>query len=225
MHILIAEDTPDMQKILTLYLQKEGYQVDVVNNGREALDYLLNCSTGTESGSHIPDLVILDWMMPVQDGIRTCREIRAMNLPVKILMLTAKGENEHEILGLTSGADDYVRKPFDMQVLLLRIKKLCHLEGVLSCGGISLNQDTFEVKKGSSAIALTKTEYEILRYFLKNQRITLTRDQLLDNIWGVDFDGDIRTVDTHIRRLRRKIGGEYIQTRIGIGYVMGDRNE
>lgn len=242
MHILIAEDHPDLRKILTLYLQKEGYQVSVVSNGQEAIIYLMErCGLKKEAknnlgltfskspSSHapatLPDLLILDWMMPVQDGIQTCREIRALNLPIKILMLTAKGETEHEILGLTSGADDYVRKPFDIKVLLLRIKKLCRLEGILCCGDISLNQETFEVRKGNTRLALTKTEYEMLRYFLSNQRITLTREQLLNHVWGMDFEGDSRTVDTHIRRLRRKIGEEYIKTRIGIGYVISDRKD
>lgn len=242
MHILIAEDHPDLRKILTLYLQKEGYQVSVVSNGQEAITYLMErCGLKKEAknnlgltfskspSSHapatLPDLLILDWMMPVQDGIQTCREIRALNLPIKILMLTAKGETEHEILGLTSGADDYVRKPFDIKVILLRIKKLCRLEGILCCGDISLNQETFEVRKGNTRLALTKTEYEMLRYFLSNQRITLTREQLLNHVWGMDFEGDSRTVDTHIRRLRRKIGEEYIKTRIGIGYVISDRKD
>ena len=242
MHILIAEDHPDLRKILTLYLQKEGYQVSVVSNGQEAITYLMErCGLKKEAknnlgltfskspSSHapatLPDLLILDWMMPVQDGIQTCREIRALNLPIKILMLTAKGETEHEILGLTSGADDYVRKPFDIKVLLLRIKKLCRLEGILCCGDISLNQETFEVRKGNTRLGLTKTEYEMLRYFLSNQRITLTREQLLNHVWGMDFEGDSRTVDTHIRRLRRKIGEEYIKTRIGIGYVISDRKD
>lgn len=242
MHILIAEDHPDLRKILTLYLQKEGYQVSVVSNGQEAITYLMErCGLKKEAknnlgltfskspSSHapatLPDLLILDWMMPVQDGIQTCREIRALNLPIKILMLTAKGETEHEILGLTSGADDYVRKPFDIKVLLLRIKKLCHLEGILCCGDISLNQETFEVRKGNIPVVLTRTEYELLRYFLTNQRIILTREQLLNQVWGMDFEGDSRTVDTHIRRLRRKIGEEYIKTRIGIGYVISDRKD
>ena len=242
MHILIAEDHPDLRKILTLYLQKEGYQVSVVSNGQEAITYLMErCGLKKEAknnlgltfskspSSHapatLPDLLILDWMMPVQDGIQTCREIRALNLPIKILMLTAKGETEHEILGLTSGADDYVRKPFNIKVLLLRIKKLCRLEGILCCGDISLNQETFEVRKGNIPVVLTRTEYELLRYFLTNQRIILTREQLLNQVWGMDFEGDSRTVDTHIRRLRRKIGEEYIKTRIGIGYVISDRKD
>ena len=242
MHILIAEDHPDLRKILTLYLQKEGYQVSVVSNGQEAITYLMErCGLKKEAknnlgltfskspSSHapatLPDLLILDWMMPVQDGIQTCREIRALNLPIKILMLTAKGETEHEILGLTSGADDYVRKPFDIKVLLLRIKKLCRLEGILCCGDISLNQETFEVRKGNIPVVLTRTEYELLRYFLTNQHIILTREQLLNQVWGMDFEGDSRTVDTHIGRLRRKIGEEYIKTRIGIGYVISDRKD
>ena len=242
MHILIAEDHPDLRKILTLYLQKEGYQVSVVSNGQEAITYLMergglkkdaknnlgltfSKSPSSHAPATLPDLLILDWMMPVQDGIQTCREIRALNLPIKILMLTAKGETEHEILGLTSGADDYVRKPFDIKVLLLRIKKLCRLEGILCCGDISLNQETFEVRKGNIPVVLTRTEYELLRYFLTNQRIILTREQLLNQVWGMDFEGDSRTVDTHIRRLRRKIGEEYIKTRIGIGYVISDRKD
>lgn len=215
MKILIAEDDPDMQKILALYLKKEGYDVDTVSDGRAAVQYL---------AKHGADLVLLDWMMPVQDGIETCRQIRSLNIPVKILMLTAKGENEHEITGLSCGADDYMRKPFDIHILLLRIKKLCNLEGVLRFRDISLNQNTFEAKKGDSPLVLTRTEFDLLCFFLRNQRMILTREQLLNNIWGMDFEGDIRTVDTHIRRLRKKIGEDYIRTRIGIGYVMGEQN-
>ena len=215
MKLLIAEDDPEMQKILKLYLQREGYLVNVVSDGRAAVDFL------TE---HPVDLVLLDWMMPVQDGIETCRQIRDLNIPVKILMLTAKGENKHEITGLSCGADDYMRKPFDIQILLLRIKKLCNLEGVLRFRDISLNQNTFEAKKGDSPLVLTRIEFGLLCFFLRNQRMILTREQLLNNIWGMDFEGDIRTVDTHIRRLRKKIGEDYIRTRIGIGYVMGEQN-
>ena len=215
MNILIAEDDPDMQKILALYLKKEGYDVDTVSDGQAAVQYL---------AKHGADLVLLDWMMPVQDGIETCRQIRDLNIPVKSLMLTAKGENKHEITGLSCGADDYMRKPFDIQILLLRIKKLCNLEGVLRFRDISLNQNTFEAKKGDSPLVLTRIEFGLLCFFLRNQRMILTREQLLNNIWGMDFEGDIRTVDTHIRRLRKKIGEDYIRTRIGIGYVMGEQN-
>lgn len=212
MHILIAEDDLDMQKILRMYLQNDGYEVSIVSNGREAVDFL---------SEHPVDLVLLDWMMPVQDGIRTCREIRLLKIPVKILMLTAKGDSGDEVTGLSCGADDYLRKPFDIQVLLLRIKKLCRAENTLFYRDVALNPDTMEVTRQGQPVALTKTEYELLKCFLSNQRVVLSRETLLDRIWGMDYEGDIRTVDTNIRRLRKKIGEDYIETRIGLGYVMG----
>lgn len=172
MHILIAEDDLDMQKILRLYLQKDGFEVSVASNGKEAIDFL---------SEHPVDLVIMDWMMPVQDGIQTCREI-----------------------------------------LLLRNRKLCQAENIMSYRDVFLNPDTMEVTKQGEKIMLTKTEYELLKFFLSNQRRVLSREVLLDHIWGIDYEGDIRTVDTTIRRLRKKIGEDMIQTRIGLGYVMGE---
>ena len=213
MHILIAEDDLDMQKILRLYLQKDGFEVSVVPNGKEAIDFL---------SEHQVDLVLMDWMMPIQDGIQTCREIRLLHIPTKVLMLTAKGQNEDEIQGLSCGADDYLRKPFDIQVLLLRIRKLCQIENVMSYRDILLNPDTMDVTKQGEKLVLTKTEYKLLKFFLSNQNRILSRDTLLDSIWGMDYEGDIRTVDTTIRRLRKKIGEDTIQTRIGLGYIMGD---
>lgn len=213
MHILIAEDDTDMQKILKLYLQKDGYVVSVVSNGKEAIAFL---------SEHVVDLVLLDWMMPIQDGIQTCRDIRQLHIPTKILMLTAKGENEDEVQGLICGADDYLRKPFDIQILLLRIRKLCQTEDILSYQDILLNPQTMEVTKKGERISLTKTEYELLKFFLVNQRRILSRDMLLDHIWGMDYEGDIRAVDTAIRRLRKKIGEKVIQTKIGLGYILGE---
>lgn len=213
MHILIAEDDTDMQKILKLYLQKGGYVVSVVSNGKEAIAFL---------SEHVVDLVLLDWMMPIQDGIQTCRDIRQLHIPTKILMLTDKGENEDEVQGLTCGADDYLRKPFDIQVLLLRIRKLCQTEDILSYQDILLKPQTMEVTKKGERISLTKTEYELLKFFLANQRRILSRDMLLDHIWGMDYEGDIRAVDTAIRRLRKKIGENMIQTKIGLGYILGE---
>lgn len=213
MHILIAEDDTDMQKILKLYLQKDGYVVSVVSNGKEAIAFL---------SEHVVDLVLLDWMMPIQDGIQTCRDIRQLHIPTKILMLTAKGEKEDEVQGLSCGADDYLRKPFDIQVLLLRIRKLCQTEDILLYQDILLNSQTMEVTKKGERISLTKTEYELLKFFLANQRRILSRDMLLDHIWGMDYEGDIRAVDTAIRRLRKKIGENMIQTKIGLGYILGE---
>lgn len=216
MNILIVEDDSDMQKILKLYFQREGYQVNSVSNGRDAIDFLI---------VNAVDIVLLDWMMPIKNGMETLKEIRQLNIPVKILMLTAKAENADEAAGLTFGADDYLRKPFDIKILLLRIKKLCNSEKLLRCNDIVLNPVTMEVMKGQDKVKLTKNECELLKYFLANQNMILTREQLLNHIWGMDFEGDIRTVDTNIRRLRQKIGEEYIQTRIGMGYIMERRHD
>lgn len=216
MRILIAEDERDMQKILALYLKKEGYEVEVASDGRAALQYLTSQSF---------DLVLLDWMMPIMNGIEVCHEVRKLNIPIKILMLTAKTENGHEFTGLSSGADDYLRKPFDIKILLLRIKKLCRQEDTLRCGELTVNQENYEALKQGVRLTLTKKEYELLCYFVQNQRITLTRDQILNHVWGMDYDGDARTVDTHIRRLRGKIGENYIKTCVGIGYALEDADE
>ncbi len=215
MRVLIVEDDLDMRKILKLYLQKEGFIVSIVSNGQEAIDFL------SENQVH---LVIMDWMMPVKNGVQTCREIRLLRIPTKILMLTAKGDNEDEITGLTCGADDYLRKLFNIQILLLRIRKLCHAENLLSFQDIRLNPDTMEVTKHGERIILTKTEYELLKFFLSNQNQVLSRELLLDHIWGIDYEGDIRTVDTTIRRLRLKIGDTIIQTRVGLGYMITSNN-
>ena len=169
MKLLIAEDDPDMQKILRLYLKREGCQVNIVDNGRAAIDFL---------SENQVDLVILDWMMPVQDGIQTLKEIRLLNFPVKVLMLTAKGEIENEITGLTCGADDYLRKPFDIEVFLLRVKKLCRAENILKYRELLLNPATMEVSKNGQRLTLTKTEFELLHCFLGNLKTVLSREWL-----------------------------------------------
>lgn len=216
MKILIAEDDENMSKILKLYLQKEGYFVDVTFNGTDTLSYFEENKV---------DLLLLDWMLPYKSGIEVCRELKIMDIQVKIIMITAKTTTENELLGLTVGADDYIRKPFDMNVLLLRIKKLCNLEKELKYKDLFLNPVTHEVFQNNHPLELTKKEYELLKYFLMNQKIILSREQILNHVWGNDYYGEERTVDTHIRRLRKKMGDSYIQTSIGTGYSMGDRNE
>lgn len=216
MKILIAEDDENMCKILKLYLQKEGYSVDTVLNGRDAISYFDNKKA---------DLLLLDWMLPYKNGIEICQELKRMNVPVKIIMITAKTAADNELSGLTAGADDYIRKPFDMKILLLRIKKLCNLEGEIKYKDIILNPVTHEVFKNHQALELTKKEFELLKYFLSNQKMILSREQILSHVWGVDYFGEMRTVDTHIRRLRKKLGKSYIQTKIGTGYMMGDLDE
>lgn len=211
MKILIAEDEPAMRKIIRLYLEKEGYEVSEAPDGQAALELLC-------SGSY--DLLIADWMMPRMDGIHLCREVRACSMPIKIIMLTARGETRHEVEGLTCGADDYIRKPFEPSILLLRIKKMFRLEDSLRCGSLTISPGRQTVFSGSQEIRLTQKEYQLLLLLMSNQGITLSRDTLVTRVWGDDYDGDERTLDTHIRRLRGKIGKEYITTYVGMGYRM-----
>ena len=216
MKILIAEDDENMRKILRIYLEKEGWIVDCVPDGEAAVVYF---------ETNHADLVILDWMMPKKDGITACREIRLMKIPVKIIMLTAKTATDNELQGLRTGADDYVRKPFDMNVLIIRIKKLCGAASVLHFKNISLNPVSHEVNMDEKRLDLTKKEYDLLKYFLTNLNVVLSRDQILNQVWSLDYDGDSRTVDTHIRRLRKKIGESGIRTIFGSGYIMEDSHE
>lgn len=216
MKILIAEDDENMSKILKLYLEKEGYSVAAAFNGKDTMAYL---------EEHQVDLLLLDWMLPCKSGIEICKEVKMLDIQIKIIMITAKTTTDDELLGLTVGADDYIKKPFDMKILLLRIKKLCKLEKVLRYKDISLNPDTHEVLQKEQVLDLTAKEYELLKYLLSNQKMILSREQILNHVWGKDYFGDARTVDTHIRRLRKKLGDSYIQTKIGAGYSMGDLNE
>lgn len=216
MKILIAEDDENMCRILKLYLQKEGYVVETVWNGEDAVSYL---------EKNKADLLLLDWMLPNKNGIEVCKELRMMNVPVKIIMITAKTAADSEWLGLTVGADDYIRKPFDMSVLLLRIRKLCHLGNELKYKDIVLNPEAHQVYKNHRTLELTKKEFELLKYFLTNQKKVLSREQILNHVWGMDYFGETRTVDTHVRRLRKKLGESYIRTKVGTGYIIGDMDE
>lgn len=216
MKILIAEDEPDMQRILRLYLEREGYEVSVAANGEDAFTEL--CKTPY-------DLLIADWMMPKMNGLQLCKEVRSYALPVKIMMLTAKSENEDEIAGLTCGADDYIKKPFEPKILLLRIRRMFQLDDVITCGRLALNTKNQTVLAGNIELRLTQKEFLLLQLFMRNKGIVLSRELLLDRIWGNDYEGDERTLDTHIRRLRSKIGKEYITTFIGMGYRMDNFSE
>jgi len=208
MNVLIAEDELDMLKILQSYFQKEGFTVFTATNGLEALNLFYDQKI---------DLAILDWMMPEKDGISVCREMKKTK-KIKILMLTARETGEDEYLALSAGADDYVNKPFYPKTLLMRAKKLLQMESVQQLKDISFDIASKCVRKNGEELFLTKTEFELMRVFSQNRKQILTRDQLLDLVWGTDYMGDSRTVDTHIRRLREKIGEDIIQTHRGIGY-------
>lgn len=180
-----------------------------------------------------PDLVLLDIMLPEEDGIQILQKLRqredTRKLP--IIMLTAKGSEYDKVMGLESGADDYVSKPFGMMELLARVKALLRRtedlrpaqENKYTIGDLTVNRERHEVFVKDKAVTLTKKEFDMLCYLMENRGMVLTRDQLLNQIWGYDFDGENRTVDVHIRTLRQKLGdcGTYIETIRGIGYKMG----
>lgn len=214
--ILVVEDELDMLKIIRLYLEKAGHEVGVATDGEQALEELYNQNY---------DLIISDWMMPHMSGLELCRRVRALEIPVKIIMLTAKSQVSDEIIGLKEGADDYIKKPFEPQLLLLRIEKMFNLENELKCKDISLNFKTSTVFVNGKTLKLTNKEWLLLEYLMKNKGTTLSRNKLIETVWGLEYDGDERTLDTHIKRLRDKIGKEYITTFVGIGYRLDEPNE
>ena len=214
--ILVVEDEFDMLKIIRLYLEKAGHEVGVATDGQQALEELYNQNY---------DLIISDWMMPHMSGLELCRRVRALGIPVKIIMLTAKSQVSDEIIGLKEGADDYIKKPFEPQLLLLRIEKMFNLENELKCKDISLNFKTSTVFVRGKELKLTNKEWLLLEYLMKNKGTTLSRNKLIETVWGVEYDGDERTLDTHIKRLRDKIGKEYITTFVGIGYRLDEPDE
>ncbi|AFA47126.1 response regulator transcription factor [Acetobacterium woodii] len=214
--ILVAEDEDKLREIILKYLKKEGYEGFGAADGEIALDLWAEKK---------PDCIILDVTMPKMDGFEVLEEIRETdNVPV--IMLTARREEEDKIQGFEVGADDYVTKPFSPRELMVRIKALLKRSGVattenkLDVCGMILNSDERQIMIDHEKINLTQKEYEILSYFINHQKLVLTREQILDRIWGYEYEGDIRVVDTTIKRLRKKMGdkGECIQTVRGMGY-------
>jgi len=212
MNILIADDEKNMLKILSAYFKKENMYV---SNGEEALDVFFSNSI---------DLAILDWMMPKIDGIEVCKEIKKYST-AKVLVLTAKSQTEDEIKALGIGADDYVRKPFDPRVLTLRVKKLLGYRDIQKVKHIKIDLKSNKVFKDDLEINMTKKELELLIYLVINKGMILSREKVLDQVWGLDYDGDLRTIDTHIRRLRSKIGEDIIKTYRGLGYSVEETND
>ncbi|MBK5446183.1 MULTISPECIES: response regulator transcription factor [unclassified Peribacillus] len=210
MAVLIADDEPQMVKILSTYFKKEGFNVLTANDGQEALDIFESTKI---------ELAILDWMMPKIDGIEVCKYIKD-NSQTKVLILTAKGQTEDEIKALHNGADEYIKKPFDPQILLLRAKKLMNNSEEIKVRDIRIMEHEKKAYKHEELLQLTKIEYDLLLFFSRNKGVILSRDRLVDSVWGMDYDGDLRTVDTHIRRLRTKIGTDIIKTYRGVGYCL-----
>lgn len=208
--VLIVEDEKQIRTIISKYLSKYNIKCVEAENGLKGVE-LFN-----KNKDNI-DLILMDVMMPEMDGVAATKEIRKVN-DVPIIMLTAKSEDEDEIDGLESGANDYITKPFNLEILLLRIKKLIDIENT---NNLELVKEQRAIKKNGKMIKLTKKEYLILEYFFSNPNVVLTRDQILDRVWGIDYFGDDRVVDTNIKRIRKKIDEEkkYIKTYSGTGYV------
>jgi DNA-binding response OmpR family regulator len=212
MNILIAEDEREMARVLSRYFEKEGFTVYLCHDGEEALNVFY---------ANTFDVVVLDWMMPRLSGIDVCREIKELS-DTKVLMLTAKSETEDELKALGTGADAYLRKPFDPRILIVRVKKLADYKEVIRHEEITINLKKAKIYKSGKDLNATNIEFQLLKLFLSNKNCIFGREQLLNKIWGYDYDGTERTVDTHIRRLRKKIGEEVITTHRGLGYCVED---
>ncbi len=197
-----------MLKILKVYFEKEGYTVFLAEDGEKALDIFYQEKI---------DLAVIDWMMPHVSGVSVCKEIKQKG-DTKVLMLTAKSEVENELYALNIGADDYVKKPFHPGILLTRAKKLLKDDQSILFEDLKIDLQAKKVFKNDVDLNLTKKEMDLISCFIRNRGKILSRENLLMTVWGIDYEGDDRTVDTHIRRLREKIGEELIQTHRGLGY-------
>ena len=222
--IYCVEDDSSIRDLMVYALRAAGFSA-------------VGCADGEEFWQAMhretPELVILDIMLPGEDGISILKKLRAapVTADIPVIMATAKGTEYDRVIGLDLGADDYLTKPFGMMELVSRIKAVLRRsqkkdgsgEKILSYGEIQMNTGKHEVTAGGEVVQLTLKEYELLKRLIKNPNMVLTRDQLLEDIWGYDFDGETRTVDVHVRTLRQKLGscGECIETVRGVGYRMG----
>ena len=215
--ILIVDDEARMRRVIADYLRIKGYETAEAADGVEALE---------KFAAEPPDLVLLDVMMPRMDGWEVCRRIRARS-QVPVIMLTAKGEEEDELQGFSLGADEYIMKPFSLKILLARIEAVFRRGAEAAPADPAPKPDGMEVdpvgreeRANGVPEELTYTEFELLSYLIGNAGIALSRDKILDNVWRYDYYGDARTVDTHIKKLRSKLGvfGECIKTIRGVGY-------
>ena len=217
MKILVVDDEARMRKLVSDFLTKSGYMVLEAGDGSEALDIFFEQKDIA--------LVILDVMMPKMDGWQTCREIRQYS-KVPIIMLTARSDEKDELLGFQLGVDEYISKPFSPKILVARVEAILRRTGQtesedkLSMGGIVLDKEAHSVTIDGKEIELSYKEFELLAYFMENKGIALSREKILNNVWNYDYFGDARTIDTHVKKLRSKMGekGDLIKTIWGMGY-------
>lgn len=222
--ILIVEDEKSISDIIKFNLTKEGFVVETAFDGQDGL---------TKAIAEEPDLILLDIMLPVMDGFAVCKKVREQS-NVPIIMLTAKEEEVDKVLGLELGADDYITKPFGMRELVARIKANIRRSeiaddaknepaNVQTFGNLAIDLNRYEVRKDGKPLELTLREFELLKYLAERENHVFSREQLLEEVWGYEYYGDIRTVDVTVRRLREKLeddssAPQYIMTKRGIGY-------
>ena len=215
--ILVVDDESRMRKLVKDFLTKKGFTVIEAGDGEEAVDKFFEVKDIA--------LIILDVMMPKMDGWQVCREIRQYS-KVPIIMLTAKSDEKDELQGFDLGVDEYITKPFSPKILVARVEAILRRSNVLAAddtmeaGGIELNKAAHEVLIDGKSVELSYKEFELLAYFMSNQGVALSRERILNNVWNYDYFGDARTIDTHVKKLRNKMGakGEYIKTIWGMGY-------
>ena len=215
--ILVVDDESRMRKLVKDFLQKNNYEVLEAGDGSEALDIFFEQNDIA--------LIILDVMMPKMDGWQVCREIRNYS-KVPIIMLTAKGDEKDELQGFDLGVDEYISKPFSPKILVARVEAILRRAGkaasgdVMEAGGIHLDQAAQMVTIDGQNVELSYKEFELLTYFMENKGIALSREKILNNVWNYDYFGDARTIDTHVKKLRSKLGvkGDMIKTIWGMGY-------
>lgn len=215
--ILVVDDESRMRKLVRDFLTREGYTVLEAGDGMEAMDVFYEDKDIA--------LITLDVMMPKMDGWQVCREIRESS-KVPIIMLTARSEERDELQGFELGVDEYISKPFSPKILVARVNAILRrtlgTDGgdVISAGGITIDKAAHIVKIDGAPVDLSFKEFELLAYFVENQGIALSREKILNNVWNYDYFGDARTIDTHVKKLRSKLGdkGEFIKTIWGMGY-------
>ena len=215
--ILVVDDESRMRKLIKDFLEREGYAILEAGDGMQALDIFYE--------NKDVSLIILDVMMPRMDGWEVCKEVRRSST-VPIMMLTARSEERDELKGFELGVDEYISKPFSPKILVARVNALLKrvkgvgADSVIDAGGIAVDKAAHIVKVDGEQIELSVKEFELLVYFLENQKMALTREKILNHVWDYDYFGDARTIDTHVKKLRSKLGekGNYIKTIWGMGY-------
>ena len=217
--ILVVDDESRMRKLVRDFLNKAGYEVIEAQDGEEALELFFAHKDVA--------LIVLDIMMPKMDGWQVCREVRNYS-KVPIIMLTARADERDELQGFQLGVDEYIAKPFSPKILVARIGAILRRtnqlenEEILTCGGIQVDKTAHQVTIDGEPVELSYKEFELLTYFVENRGIALSREKILNNVWNYDYFGDARTIDTHVKKLRSKMGakGDLIKTVWGIGYKL-----